>query len=111
MRDLPAEWASPAFLARASGWVRDELGRRGRRLTGDRTVWFKVANPGQGFEPALLSRLSALVPGRVVEPLAVEEGEGWLLMPDGGTTLRDFGPGSGAGRGRRRRTRSIRWLG
>lgn len=110
MRDLPAEWVAPAFLERVSLWVAQELGSRGRRLTGGLTVhrlrfwsavlrgptetgtvWLKVVNPGQGFEPALMHRLGALVPGRVVAPLAVDEAQGWLLMPDGGTTLADSG--------------------
>ncbi|EAP98196.1 hypothetical protein JNB_14568 [Janibacter sp. HTCC2649] len=54
--------------------------------------WFKVANPGQGFEAALASVLASLVPDHVVAPVAVDVGRAWILTADQGPTLRDSGP-------------------
>lgn len=106
VRDLVAEWSSEAFLAEATAWVDQVLVGSGTRRTGppaphkvrfwaavlqvptDRgRVWFKVANPGQAFEGALLAALGTLAPDRVVAPLATDDVRGWWLLPDGGPTV------------------------
>jgi hypothetical protein len=113
-RDLVAEWSTDAFVADATAWVDEVLAgaavagvrrartgplRRGRVRfwstvlevpVGDGRLWFKAANPGQAFEGAALSALAALVPDRVVAPLAVDESRGWWLLPDGGPTYQDL---------------------
>lgn len=124
-RDLVAEWSSDAFLDEATAWVDGLLAAglaapgstgAGARRTGPLhrnrvrfwstvlevpvdggRLWFKAANPGQAFEGAALAALGTVVPDRVVAPLAVDEGRGWWLLPDGGPTLRDRYPEGGAG--------------
>ncbi|WP_127573653.1 hypothetical protein [Georgenia faecalis] len=109
--DLEAYWRSADFREASAAWISAALARHGRQLRGapaehrvrfwsavftvptdGGTVWFKATNPGQGFEAPLLARLAALLPGRVLAPLAVDAGLGWLLMPDGGPTLASRDP-------------------
>lgn len=105
MRDLAGEWADAAFRTRASAWVDRALLATDHRRTGElrphkirfwsavfvvplgRTrAWFKVANPGQAFEGALLSALGTLAPDHVIPPWAHDQAEGWWLLPEGGPT-------------------------
>ncbi|NES16324.1 MULTISPECIES: phosphotransferase [Micromonospora] len=91
----------------AHAWLADELARHGHRVTGEVTtrvrpwsevwqvptaagpVWFKANNPGTRYEAALLAELARLAPGAVLDPIAVDAGRGWSLLPDGGPSLRD----------------------
>lgn len=114
MRDLEAWWDSPDLLAEVGRWATTELGRHGVAATGPAvahrvrfwsavfrvpteagTFWVKAASPGQGFEIALTTALADLVPEHVLTPLATvvdpARDRFWMLMPDGGTTLRDHG--------------------
>ncbi|HEY4020514.1 MAG TPA: phosphotransferase [Pseudonocardiaceae bacterium] len=116
MPDLTAEstpWGDPDWRERALVWVRDRvaahgatvLGRDEPRLrpwsitmrlrTSQGPVWFKANPPGSRFEPALTKALSRWVPERVLTPLAIDADEGWSLLPDGGTVLREV-PGAQA---------------
>jgi hypothetical protein len=109
-RDLIRYWRSAVFRARAMDWIHEVLGAYGRELPGTLRVhrvrfwsavftvqsdserlWFKAANPGQRFEAPLLARLSQLLPDHVITPLAIDDTRGWLLLPDGGQTLRARG--------------------
>ncbi|GAB3748020.1 phosphotransferase [Microlunatus parietis] len=108
--DLVALWTSAAWRAEAEDWIRDQLGAAGIVVTGaieqprvrpwstqlvvptDRgRYWFKENNPAMAFEAALVARLSDLIPGRVLDPVAVAADRGWLLVPDGGRTVRETG--------------------
>ena len=108
--DPVAHWASEGFRRDVDAWVRGALAGTGREVRGPlRThrlrfwsavltvetdagpVWVKAANPGQAFEAGLLAALARLVPDDVVAPLAVDAERGWLLLPDGGATLRERG--------------------
>ncbi|KHL18594.1 phosphotransferase family enzyme [Mumia flava] len=61
------------------------------RIPTDRgTVWFKDNVTAQRHEAALVATLSSLVPGAVLDPIAVDGDRGWLLMPDGGCTVHDL---------------------
>ena len=105
----------PAWQAEVLAWIRARLMDRGLQVTGPLaqphirpwstamsvpsdggTVWFKAAGPGGSYEAALLDAMVRLgIPG-VLEPLAVEPARSWILLPDGGTRLRDMtddGPG------------------
>ncbi|MDN3023476.1 phosphotransferase [Streptomyces sp. S.PB5] len=62
---------------------------RGRGRAGRDVVWFKANPPGSAFEAGLGAALARWVPGRVVEPLAVDAGRGWALLPDGGELFRE----------------------
>ncbi|MCV2393140.1 hypothetical protein OEB99_02355 [Actinotalea sp. M2MS4P-6] len=112
MRDLVAEWSGEAFRAQAAAWIDDALAsvRPSVRRTGPLSphkvrfwaavfgvptsggrLWFKVANPGQAFEGALLAALAELASGSVIAPIAVDVTSDWWLLPDGGPTLADRG--------------------
>lgn len=87
-------------------WIERQLARAGRRSTGPMdqvrvrpwstllTVptdaglwWFKANAPASAFEPALQVAVSALAPGLVDPPTAVDTDRGWLLTPDLGPKL------------------------
>jgi hypothetical protein len=51
----------------------------------------KLCAPVQAFEPRLTAALSGRWPDRVVEVLAHDEEQGWLLLADGGTPVGAFG--------------------
>ncbi|MFE9098866.1 aminoglycoside phosphotransferase family protein [Streptomyces sp. NPDC007264] len=101
-------WERDAWRKAALGWAQGELEALGLRVTGLRTVrlrpwsvlvrmsvagrgavWFKANPPGSTFEAALGSALAQWVPEHVLEPLSVDPGRGWSLLPDGGERLRD----------------------
>ncbi|WP_433617409.1 aminoglycoside phosphotransferase family protein [Dactylosporangium sp. CA-139114] len=92
-------------------WLDDRLAAAGRRRTGDVTVprvrpwgtvmraetdrgpvWLKLPAPDTAFEVALYPLLHRLAPDHVLAPLAADPARGWLLLPDGGETLRDRPP-------------------
>ena len=102
-------WRDPAWRAGADGWVTDRLAEAGRRATGpadserlvpwsavwrvptdDGPVWFKACTAGVRHEPALYEVLRRRSPGHVLEPLADDVDRGFLLLPDGGPTLRQL---------------------
>lgn len=95
-----------AVLAREE-WLDEQLAAVGRRRTGpvtcphdrpwgtvhtaptsDGPVWLKAPGPGTAFEVALYELLAEVAPERIPCPLAVDVARGWVLLPDGGTTLR-----------------------
>lgn len=108
-----ATWRDPRWRAEALAWAEDQLARHGLALDGDpeqphvRTwstafrlrvrgggvVWLKSVGPGSAQEPVLARELGARVPELVLVPLAVEPDRRLLLLPDGGTTLRERGAG------------------
>lgn len=100
-------WRDPHWRAAAVGWVADRLAERGRTITGaveqpharpwstllkvptaEGPVWFKAGGAGTAYEVPLLCGLASWCPDRVLVPLAADARRGWLLLPDGGTTLR-----------------------
>lgn len=115
-RTARERWLDPAWRSAAMAWVENELARLGRSIVGPveqphlrpwstalsvptddgGTVWFKAAGPGNAYEAALLERLASWGTRAIVVPLAVDADRGWILLPDGGTRLRDTldgGPG------------------
>lgn len=109
MQDLVALWRSPEWLADANDWVCRSLASRGIRASGALSEnrmrfwsavftietdcgrhWFKVANPGQGFEAQLALTLAGLVPDHVVAPVAVDTDRAWIVTADQGPTFRDL---------------------
>lgn len=100
-------WRDPAWLTEAAGWATHQLERRHHRVvappeqthvrpwstvsriaTHDGTFWFKANAIGTAHEARLLDALARLAPAHVLHPLATDFERGWLLLPDGGTTLR-----------------------
>jgi hypothetical protein len=51
--------------------------------------WFKANITGCAYEAGLAEALARWLPGRVLEPLAVDAARGWLLTADAGPTLRE----------------------
>jgi hypothetical protein len=100
-------WRDPGWRAEADGWVLDRLTEAGRRPTGPADserlvpwsavwrvptdggpVWFKACTVGVRHEPALYQVLARRSPGHVLTPVALDVERGFLLLPDGGPTLR-----------------------
>ncbi len=50
--------------------------------------YFKALCPALGYEPPLTRQLSLWQPDLIQPVIEIEPGRGWMLMPDGGTTLR-----------------------
>ncbi|MGW8066288.1 phosphotransferase [Streptomyces ziwulingensis] len=106
--DAVTPWEDEAWRAAALDWAAGGLAARGLRSTGEwrvrlrpwsvlvrlpveegGAVWFKASPPAGAFEGALTAALARWMPGHVLEPLAVDAGRGWSLLPDGGRLLRD----------------------
>jgi hypothetical protein len=109
-----ARWLDPVWRETAHRWVEEQLARLGRAVTGaveqphvrpwstalsiptsDGIVWFKAGGPGNRYEAALLDALARWDTKGILAPLAIDTNRGWLLLPDGGTRLRETidGPG------------------
>ncbi|PPK67776.1 aminoglycoside phosphotransferase family protein [Actinokineospora auranticolor] len=99
-----ALWGSGRWRGRALRWAADRLAANGwgpvrgvdavrvrvwsvvfRLETARGFAWFKANGDGARFEAALYGVLRSVVPERVLEPVAVDERRGWLLLPDGGS--------------------------
>jgi hypothetical protein len=100
-------WARPGWFADAVAWMTEALSESGHRLTGpveqfsswciscllrvptDRGMVYLKACPrsAHAAEPGVVQGLSALLPGRIPAPLAVNEREQWLLLPDFGEPI------------------------
>ncbi len=100
------EWTTGAWREEVLAWVEEQGVRPHGQVTQPRlkpwstslripthdgVVWFKAAGPGCAFEARLLRALTAYATPYVIRPMAVEPDRGWLLLPDGGPTLRDRG--------------------
>lgn len=112
--DWVRHWQSATFAAHALDWIRGSLLEVGAQVRGplvahrirfwaavfhvetdQGTAWFKACNPGQGFEAATLRALATVAPQDFVTPLATLPERGWLLLPEGGMTLRERGVNGG----------------
>jgi hypothetical protein len=109
-----AVWSSEAWREAAVAWVDERLAEAGlardravevehphvrpwatvlkvtttaRPAAGPATVWMKACAPGTAFEVGLYEVLAAVVPDRVLTPIATDVDRGWLLLPDGGAPL------------------------
>jgi hypothetical protein len=108
-----ATWEDPVWRDAALQWAADRLAERGIALDGDPeqphvrawstafrmpvrggAVWLKSVGPGSAQEPALVGALGEWVPEHVLVPLAVDGERRLMLLPDGGTTLRNAGGAS-----------------
>jgi hypothetical protein len=52
-------------------------------------VWLKAPGKDTVFEVALYDLLSRVAPDHVLHPIAIDVDRGWVLLPDGGTTVGD----------------------
>jgi hypothetical protein len=102
-------WRQPGWLDEANAWIQDTLAEKGIRLTGPieqyhRTPWstvLRVATPGGHVyfkapapvlihEAAITQALSHWRPDCILPPIAFQLERGWMLLPDGGTRLREL---------------------
>jgi hypothetical protein len=100
-------WTAAGWRVAVEAWVGERLEALGTPPTGPlapvslrpwsavlRTptaagdVYFKANVPALAHEPRLAALLHRRQPDRTLALLAVDEARGWLLMPDGGPTLR-----------------------
>ncbi|WP_328717976.1 aminoglycoside phosphotransferase family protein [Streptomyces sp. NBC_00247] len=107
-RDAVTPWETRTWREAALAWVEGELAARGLREAGGRAVrlrpwsvlvripveghgvvFFKASPPASAFEAGLTESLARWIPGRVLEPIAVDAERGWSLLPDGGPLFRD----------------------
>ncbi|QNE18487.1 phosphotransferase [Kribbella qitaiheensis] len=101
-------WSSEEWLAQAVSWLDEELMAAGiervgevtqprlkpwgtvlRADTDSGTVWLKAPGPETVFEVPLYRLLASVAPKWVLDPIAVDVERGWVLLPDGGPTLRE----------------------
>ncbi len=99
--------AAPIWREEAEAWIHAAVERLGLRTTGSMVephaspwstvlrvpttagdLWFKAPNARR--EAALTSALIRYTPTCVLPLLAVDIERGWMLMPDGGTRLREL---------------------
>jgi len=98
--ELP--WAQPGWRARAQAWIGSQVdGAVGdaqevkirpwsavlRQPTRAGDVYFKANLPALANEPGLTRLLHRIAPEHVLDVLADEPGEGWMLQAGGGPTL------------------------
>ncbi|MEU3899900.1 phosphotransferase [Streptomyces sp. NPDC045251] len=107
-QDAATPWDDDVWRAGVLDWVTASLAALGVRPTGEwrvrsrpwsvlarlsvegsDAVWFKANPPDSAFEGPLTAALARWAPGHVLEPLAVDAGRGWSLLPDGGPLFRD----------------------
>jgi hypothetical protein len=101
-------WSEPGWLEHASAWIDDELSRLGRTTTGpveqpherpwstilrvpthEGAVYFKACAGVLAHEVAVTQALAQWKPDCMPSVLAAEPKEGWMLMADGGITVRE----------------------
>jgi hypothetical protein len=101
--DVPPPW-----LPEATVWFDESLAAQGIRRLGDLALarvrpwatvlradttagvtWFKACGPGTAFEVPLYELAHRYVPASVLEPVAIDVGRSWMVLPDGGPILAD----------------------
>ncbi len=107
-QDSQPPWQKPGWKEETKQWIQAELTRQGLRINGPITevkyrpwsavlqipttggnVSFKASLPIVKHEVAVTIALSQWRPDCLLPVLAANPERGWLLLPDGGTTLRD----------------------
>jgi Phosphotransferase enzyme family len=101
-------WTQQSWLAQASHWIKHELHQKGIKCIGpiqqlrvrhwstvfqiptnSGNIYFKAVTPELAHEAELTQRLSHQHPHCTPEVLAIDGKRGWLLMAEGGMTLRE----------------------
>jgi hypothetical protein len=101
-------WSSAEWLSEAGKWLDEQLTAAGIQRVGEVTqprlrqwgtvlradtdrgpVWLKAPGPETVFEVPLYRLLASVAPKWVLDPIAVDVERGWVLLPDGGPTLRE----------------------
>jgi hypothetical protein len=105
-RQLPP-WEAVGWLAEVEEWVDGHLEGLGLQRTGPMeprerpwsivmrvptsgdACWFKTTAPAMANDAGLTQLLAAVRPDLVLAPVAVAPERRWMLLPDGGTRMRD----------------------
>ena len=107
--DGTTPWSQPGWLKEARAWIQEKLEAQGLSLSGaieqphirpwstvlrvptpSGDVYFKATLPRLKHEVAVTAALAEWRPDCVLPVLAVDLERGWMLQPDGGTTLREL---------------------
>jgi hypothetical protein len=102
-------WESAEWRAEAELWIGSQLDGLGFKISGpieqphvrpwstvmriatsQGDIYFKAGAPNQVFEPALTRALAGWGFKDALPPLAVDLERGWLLLPGGGSRLREW---------------------
>src|SRR5213079_169073 len=94
-------WFVPGWSDKAGAWIRSQIDRLGltqtapveqlrswqrsaiwRVSTNGGDCYFKAVPPMFAHEPALMQKLAEQYPTHLPELLAIEQEQGWFLMPD-----------------------------
>lgn len=95
-------WEDPEWLAEAHAWIREHVDVTGeieqphvrawstalRVPTAHGPVWFKASAPALAHDGPVTEALARIRPDAVLTPLAVDVRRGFVLLPEGGETLR-----------------------
>jgi hypothetical protein len=90
-RDTALDWARAQGFAPTGEVTQPRLCAWSTVLripTAEGFVWLKAGNAGTSFEACLVEALIGYGAPHLLAPLAVCADRGWLLLPDGGPTLR-----------------------
>ena len=106
-----AGWTDPVWRRTIESWASEQLSISGRAVSGQieqphvrpwstvlriptdaGVIWCKAARPGTAHEARLLPAFAAWGVGSVLPPIAADPERAWLLLPDGGRTLRQTWP-------------------
>jgi hypothetical protein len=104
-----SHWSNSEWLDDVHAWVAQNLGALKAEIIGAITqphirpwatamciptscglLWFKATMPVLAHESAITEALSQWMPGRTPHVLAADTGRNWLLMADGGVTMRSL---------------------
>jgi len=102
-------WEEKNWLEEISGWLSINLAKHHIEIldkpllvrsapwsvvysvpTNNGNYYFKALCPVLGYEPPLTRQLSVWQPDLIQPVLEIEQSRGWMLMPDGGSTLRQI---------------------
>lgn len=108
------QWSEPGWLDIVSAWIRVELERLGLSITGPieqphvrpwstvlrvptsaGSIYFKACAGVLAHEVAVTQALHRWQPNYTLKILAIDPDQGWMLMADGGTTVREAIKASG----------------
>jgi hypothetical protein len=101
-----AIWSSAAWRAEALDWLDERLISVGAERSGEveqphirpwatalrvptteGIVWLKACSPSNAFEVGIYDLLVRVAPERVLIPIATDTARGWVILPDGGSSL------------------------
>jgi len=103
----PPPWEEPGWIGPVEAWVDANLERLGARRTGamearprpwsvvltvptsEGSCYFKTTAPAMAIDAALTDALAREAPDLVLAPLALDLDRLWMLLPNGGSRLRE----------------------